>query len=162
MKDFIFSGGNFWSYSETCQAIKRYGVQPEQNPAEHLIQRVQKIINRCLSYYQPEAGELELKGVYLYREQDQPADLKNTYGNTQDIGNGEAVIGLSYGLLQYDMPVFHDLVFLHECCHLAEMTHGEDFQNRFNNVEFDYYFYHNIHTDGQGTQPKPRRKGWKM
>ena len=162
MKDFTFMGGDFWSYAETCEAIKKYGVEPETNPAEHLKKRVQEIIDRCLIRYQPERGELKLRGVFLYREQDQPADLKQTFGYTQDVENGEAIIGLSYGLLQYDMPVFHDLVFLHECCHLAEMNHGEDFQNRFNEVEFNYYFYHDIRMDGRGSQRKPSRTGWKM
>lgn len=162
MKDFTFYGGDFWSYAETCTAIKKFGVQPEPNPAEHMKQRVQEIIDRCLTRYRPAAGELELKGIFLYREQDQPGDLKQTFGHTQDIDNGQAIIGLSYGLFQYDMPVFHDLVFLHECCHLAEMDHGEEFQNRFNEVEFDYYFYHDIHMDGKEARAKPNRKGWTM
>lgn len=161
MKDFYFVGGDFLSYKDTCEAIKRFGVVPEENPAEHLIQRVQALITRCMEHYVPRPKELILRGVYLYRENEQAADLRDTFGYTLDINGNDALIGLSYGLLQYQMPVFHDLVFLHECCHLAEMNHGEEFQNRFNEVAFDYYFYHDVRMDSTAV-PKPKRKGWKM
>ena len=79
-----------------------------------------------------------------------------------DVENHEALIGLSYGLLEYsDMPIFHDTVFLHELAHLTEWEHNECFQNRFNDLEFDYYFYNRIRTDAKGPR-KPNRKGWKM
>ena len=162
MKDFTFEGADFWSYEETCKAIKKFGMQPEQEPDDHQIQQVQEIIERCLKSYWPEPGELKLKGVYIYREREQPAGAKESYGITHDIGNGQAIIGLSTGLLKYNMPVFHDLVFLHECCHFIEIEHNEKFQDRFNQVEFDYYFYNDIRMDGTGARPKPNRKGWKM
>lgn len=150
----------FWSYSEVCKVAKMFGYVPEENPPEAKIQKLKQIINRCLLHYRPVPGELELVGVYLYREEYQPAGYDCTYGITQDIGGGKAIICLSLGLLSYNMPVFHDLVFLHECCHLYAMNHGERFQDRFNEVEFDYYFYNEARFDG--AIPKPKRKGWKM
>lgn len=163
MKDFYFKGGDFASYKDTCRAAKIFGVKPEENPREDYVERLQGIIERCLRGYVPAGGELKLIGVYLYKDWEQEADLQNTYGFTLQVAEDYAIIGISYSLLTYEMPVFHDLVFLHECCHLYEMSHGERFQNRFNEVEFDYYFQHDVRMDGRkATVRKPARKGWKM
>lgn len=162
MKDFTFTGGDFLTYAQTCAKIKEFGVFPEMNPPEHIIQRVQEIITRCMVHYRPAPGELQLCGVYVYREEEQAGDLRQTFGVAYDVGHGQALIGLSFGLLQYNMPVYFDIIFLHECSHLHVMEHNEEFENRFNELEFDYFFYNNLHTDGRGTQRKPLRKGWKM
>lgn len=161
-QDITLKGGDFWSYAKTCKEIKKYGVIPEEHPSNDMIDKLQTIISRCMKNYTPEDGELTLKGCYLYRETEQPADLKQTFGYTQDVENGEALIGLSYSLMTMPgMDVFDDLVFLHECSHLAQMNHGEEFQNRFNTVEFDYYFYNNVHLDAR-TRHIAKGRGWKM
>ena len=161
-EDFTLEGGDFYSYKETCKKIKKFGVLPEEHPSPEMMDKLQKIIKRCMKNYTPADGELSLRGIYLYRETEQVPDLQCTFGYTEDIENGEALIGLSYSLLSYaGMDVFHDLVFLHECSHLAEMNHGEDFQNRFNEVEFDYYFFNNVHLDAR-TRHIAKGRGWKM
>lgn len=153
---------DFWSYSETCNRIKSFGVIPEEKPSNDMIRRLRYIVDRCMEHYSPASDDYILRGVYLYREQDQAGDLRQTYGYTQDVGNHEALIGLSYGLIEYrDMPVFHDLVFIHELAHLTKLEHNDRFQDRFNDLEFDYYFYRRIRTDGKGPR-KLNRHGWKM
>ena len=162
MKDFTFKGGqDFLTYGETCAIARKFDIIPIEDLPENRKAQMQKIITRCLKHYTPEPGELVLIGVYLYDENKQAEDLQLTYGNTQQVTDEKAIIGLSESLLSQNMPVFHDVVFLHETGHLAEMNHGEDFQNRFNEIEYDYYFYNNIRADG-GKMPKPDRKGWKM
>ncbi len=163
MKDFHFKGGDFVSYKATCKAAKKFGIKPEENPREDYVERLQGIIERCLRVYLPTKGELKLIGVYLYKDWEQEADLQNTFGYTPQVTEDYAIIGISYSLLAYEMPAFQDLVFLHECCHLYERSHGERFQTRFNDVMFDYYYQHEIRMDGKrATVKKPDRKGWKM
>lgn len=152
---------NFLSYEETCSTVKRFGVVPEENPSPDMIRKIRTIIDRCLSHYVPLSGDFKLKGVFLYREEKQAGDLRQTYGYSLEVGEGIAFIGLSCGLLEYDMPVFHEVVFLHELAHLTEWEHNEVFQNRFNELEFDYFFYNKVRLDSRA-QPKPNRAGWKM
>ena len=153
---------DFWTYQKTCDIIKSFGVIPEEKPPEKILRRLQNIVDRCLLHYKPLPDDFTLKGVYIYREREQAGDSRYTYGNTQQVSDNEALIGLSLELLEYnDMSVFHDLVFVHELAHLTEWEHNEYFQDRFNDLEFDYYFYNRVRVDSKDFR-KVNRKGWKM
>lgn len=150
------------SYAETCKEIKEQGIIPDEHPTDDMIRRLRAIYDHVMKNYVSEPGDYTLKGVYLYRSSEQAGDLRNTFGYTQDIGNHEALIGLSYELLEYsDMKVFHDNVFIHELAHLTEWEHNETFQYRFNDLLFDYYFYNRIRTDARDRR-RVNRHGWKM
>ena len=153
---------NFWDYKETCEAIKKQGIFPDEHPSDNMMRRLRAIVDRCMAHYVPLPGDYTLKGVYLYRASRQTSDLRDTYGYTQDVYNHEALIGLSYELLEYsDMRAFHDTVFIHELAHLTVWPHDEGFQNRFNDLIFDYHFYNKVRTDARDRR-KINRHGWKM
>lgn len=151
----------FLSYEETCATVKRFGVVPVENPSSDMVRKICAIIDKCLSHYKSLFNERKLKGIFLYREEEQAGDLRKTYGCCMEVGEGVAVIGLCYGILEYNMPVFHDIVFLHELAHLSVWSHNEAFQACFNDLEFDYFFYNRVRLDSKA-QPKPYRAGWKM
>ena len=155
-------GEGLLTYAETCSRIKEQGILPDEHPSIAMISRVQEIYNRCMTHYISEPGDYTLKGVYIYRSSGQISDLKNTFGYTQDVGNHEALIGLSNELLEHSgMKVFHDIVFIHELAHLTAWEHNERFQYRFNDLEFDYCFYNRVRTDARDHR-KINRHGWKM
>lgn len=150
------------SYAETCRKIKEQGIIPDEHPSDDFIRRLREIYDRCMAHYIPYPEDYTLKGVFLFRASEQASNLKNYYGMLPDIGNNEAVIGLSREILEYsDMKVFHDLVFLHELAHLTECDHNERFQIRFSDLEFDYFFYNRVRTDARDHRKINRRK-WKM
>ena len=162
MQDFTFKGGqDFLTYGETCAVAEAFGIVPIEEPSEIRRKQIQGIISRCMMHYVPASGESKLLGVYLYKDWEQAEEFQNTYGFALEVTADGCIIGLSESLFDCDIQVHHDLVFLHETAHLSEMNHGDEFQLRYNRLEFDYLYYNHVHMDG-GKMPKPDRKGWKM
>ena len=173
MKAFRFKGGDeYMTYSETCKKAKQDGIVAVEKPSEEQLRQVQAALNRMAPIYSQlivdtaENGQkapLRLRGLFIYDESKQSADLRGTFGVSVPLDNGsDAIIGLSMTLLDLNTPSFTAYVLGHEMCHLcSDSGHGEAFQSFLNEMT-RLFFMQNVRMDAAGARLKNLVKGWKM
>lgn len=132
-----------FDYKKSCEFAKKAGLNPLQHPDDDILKRMNDCIDRVLPYYYPDDNDCDLDGVFIYWSSDQTGYEKETIGLNIQYRDHHCIIGLSAEILSIDYPEYHDSVLLHELAHLCcadnDPPHDEEFQDRFNYIEWYYY-----------------------
>lgn len=147
------------NYKEICDIAKNEGMKPDYAASSASIDRLKEAELVCLRCYSALPEDAEFIGSYLYHQSEQPGDAKFWDAVCTITKDGKAVIGVSHELMNCGSKEFAEIVFLHELAHLTEIEHNEDFMNRFNEFEYEY-FMRNRRTDGAGPH-RPTKKAHK-
>ena len=143
-------------YKEICEIAKKEGMKPDYAASSASIDRLKETELVCLRCYSALPEDAEFIGSYLYYQSEQSGDAKFWDAVCTVMKDGRAVIGVSHELMNCGSKEFCEIVFLHELAHLTEIEHNEDFMDRFNELEYEY-FMRNRRADGAGPY-RPTKK----
>ena len=144
------------NYKEICEIAKKEGMKPDYAASSASIDRLKEMELVCLRCYSALPEDAEFIGSYLYYQSEQSGDAKFWDAVCTVTKDGRAVIGVSHELMNCGSKEFCEIVFLHELAHLTEIEHNEDFMDRFNELEYEY-FMRNRRADGAGPY-RPTKK----
>lgn len=127
------------NYETICRIAKKEGVMPDCNVSSKNIDVLKGIETVCLKCYHKRPEDAEFIGSYFYYQSEQPGGLKYADAVCSITEDNRAVIGVSHELMNCGSKQFCEIVFLHELAHLTEIEHNENFMDRFNELEYEYF-----------------------